>query len=228
MEVSTILCRSILLDTNAKGVHFMNDNPLLCPVETTLSLIENKWKIMILRDLLDGTKRFGELKRTVGNISQKVLTSNLREMEAAGLLVRKVYAEVPPRVEYTLTEVGESLRSVLDAMVEWGNNYKRHHKNFLNVYTENMTAYTRNRTLLIQDTQTLGNFIYMLREECQAPIDTIVVEEMNVSDSFFNTLDESNKLLVKENIKLIVDKRLLLNGDWNKFSSISCEHPVGE
>lgn len=206
----------------------MNDNSILCPVETTLSLIENKWKIMIIRDLLDGTKRFGELKKTVGNISQKVLTANLREMEATGLLVRKVYAEVPPRVEYTLTEVGHSLRSVLDAMVEWGNNYKKHNKNFLNIYTENMIAYTRNRTLLIEDSQTLRVFITTLREECSAPIDTIIVDEINVSDSFFDELDEANELLIKENIKLIVDKRLLLKSDSVKFSNISCQHPISE
>lgn len=203
----------------------MNDNSILCPVETTLSLIENKWKIMIIRDLLDGTKRFGELKKTVGNISQKVLTANLREMEAAGLLVRKVYAEVPPRVEYTLTEVGESLRSVLDAMVEWGNNYKKHNKSFLNIHTDNMIAYTRNRTQLIRDSQTLGVFITTLREECSVPIDTIAVDEINVSDSFFEELDEANELLIKEKIKLIVDKRLLLKKDSANFSNISCQYP---
>ena len=77
-----------------------------CPVETTLLLIGDKWKVLILRDLSGGTKRFGELKKTIGQISQKVLTANLREMEECGLLTRKVYAEVPPRVEYTLTETG--------------------------------------------------------------------------------------------------------------------------
>lgn len=95
-----------------------------CPVEMTLQLIGNKWKIMILRDLLDGTKRFGELKKSVGSISQKVLTQNLREMEASGLVIRKVYAEVPPRVDYTLTETGYSLKPILDSMVEWGTSYK--------------------------------------------------------------------------------------------------------
>jgi DNA-binding HxlR family transcriptional regulator len=204
----------------------MNDNSILCPVETTLSLIENKWKVMIIRDLLDGTKRFGELKKTVGNISQKVLTANLREMEATGLLVRKVYAEVPPRVEYTLTEVGISLKSVLDAMVVWGNNYKKHNKNFLNIYTENRTAYTRNKSLLIHDSQSLGIFITTLREECDAPVDTIVVDVMNVSDSFFDVLDEANELLAKEKIILVVDKRLLLNRDGAKLSNISCQHSI--
>lgn len=95
-----------------------------CPVETTLMLISDRWKVLIIRDLLDGTKRFGELKRSVGNISQKVLTANLRAMEESGLLTRKVYPEVPPRVEYTLTETGYSLKLILDAMKEWGTNYK--------------------------------------------------------------------------------------------------------
>ena len=95
-----------------------------CPVETTLMLISDRWKVLIIRDLLDGTKRFGELKRSVGNISQKVLTANLRAMAESGLLTRKVYPEVPPRVEYTLTETGYSLKPILDAMKEWGTNYK--------------------------------------------------------------------------------------------------------
>ena len=91
-----------------------------CPVETTLMLISDRWKVLIIRDLLDGTKRFGELKRSVGNISQKVLTANLRAMEESGLLTRKVYPEVPPRVEYTLTETGYSLKPILDAMKGMG------------------------------------------------------------------------------------------------------------
>ncbi len=96
-----------------------------CPVETTLMLISDRWKVLIIRDLLDGTKRFGELKKSVGSISQKVLTANLRSMEASGLLTRKVYPEVPPRVEYTLTETGYSLKPVLDAMMAWGTAYKK-------------------------------------------------------------------------------------------------------
>lgn len=95
----------------------------LCPIETILNLIGSKWKVLILRDLLVGTKRFGELRRSIGGVSQKVLTSQLREMEADGLILRTVYAEVPPRVEYTLTETGESLRPVLNAMSEWGSQY---------------------------------------------------------------------------------------------------------
>ena len=96
-----------------------------CPVETTLMLIGDKWKILILRDLMEGTKRFGELKKSIGTVSQKVLTAQLRDMEDKGLLTRKVYAEVPPRVEYTLTDTGYSLRPVLDSMVDWGRDYQR-------------------------------------------------------------------------------------------------------
>lgn len=95
-----------------------------CPVETTLMLIGSKWKVLILRDLMPGTKRFGELRRSIGSVSQKVLTAQLRDMEACGLVDRRVYAEVPPRVEYSLTELGRSLRPILDAMWAWGEAYK--------------------------------------------------------------------------------------------------------
>ena len=95
-----------------------------CPVETTLTLISDKWKVLILRDLMGGTKRFGELKKSIGTVTQKVLTAQLRQMEASGLLTRTVYAEVPPRVEYTLTDLGRSLRPVLDAMEAWGKAYQ--------------------------------------------------------------------------------------------------------
>ena len=120
------MCRSYPKETIVKkwGI-LMEKNLPDCPVETTLMLISDRWKVLIIRDLLEGTKRFGELKKSVGNISQKVLTANLRAMEDSGLLTRKVYAEVPPRVEYTLTKTGYSLRPVLDAMVEWGTEYKK-------------------------------------------------------------------------------------------------------
>lgn len=95
-----------------------------CPVETTLMLIGDKWKVLILRDLMNGTMRFGELKKSIGSVSQKVLTAQLRDMEAKGLVSRKVYAEVPPRVEYSLTELGQSLKPILDAMWNWGEDYK--------------------------------------------------------------------------------------------------------
>ena len=92
-----------------------------CPVETTLTLIGDKWKVLIL---LTGTKRFGELKKSLGSVSQKVLTAQLRDMEESGLVNRKVYAEVPPRVEYSLTVLGKSLNPILDAMKCWGESYK--------------------------------------------------------------------------------------------------------
>lgn len=101
----------------------------LCPIETTLNLIGNKWKILIIRDLLHETKRFGKLRKSISltknqSISQNVLTQNLRELEEAGLIVRKVYAEVPPRVEYSLTALGRSLQSVIQSLEAWGNTYK--------------------------------------------------------------------------------------------------------
>ena len=95
-----------------------------CPVETTLVLMGDRWKILIVRDLLTGTKRFGELKKSLPGISQKVLTSHLRAMEESGLVNRKVYAEVPPKVEYSLTEIGKTLKIVIDVMWKWGEDYK--------------------------------------------------------------------------------------------------------
>lgn len=96
-----------------------------CPVETTLSLIGNKWKVLILRDLAPGKKRFGQLQKSIGNVSQKVLTAQLRSMEADGLVHREVFAEVPPRVEYSLTDLGESLKPILNSMWAWGENHKQ-------------------------------------------------------------------------------------------------------
>lgn len=95
-----------------------------CPVETTLLLIGDKWKVLILRDLIDGTKRFNELKKSINSISQKMLTQQLRAMEEDGLVDRKVYAEVPPRVEYSLTETGISLKPILDSLYCWGEQYQ--------------------------------------------------------------------------------------------------------
>ncbi|SEH36277.1 MULTISPECIES: winged helix-turn-helix transcriptional regulator [Atopobiaceae] len=94
-----------------------------CPVQVCAQLMGTKWKILILRDLLEGTKRFGELRKSVTGISQKVLTGNLRELEDAGLVARRVYPEVPPRVEYLLTETGESIRPVIESMRLWGESY---------------------------------------------------------------------------------------------------------
>lgn len=96
-----------------------------CPVEAALLIIGNRWNALIVRDLLTGTKRFGELKKSVGNISQKVLTQNLRRMEESGLLHREVYPEVPPRVEYSLTDLGKKLKPVHEALWEWGELYQK-------------------------------------------------------------------------------------------------------
>jgi len=102
----------------------MKRNLPICPVETTLLIIGEKWKVLILRDLMNETKRFGELKKSINSISQKVLTQQLRAMEQDGLIMRKVYAEVPPKVEYSLTESGRSLKPILDSMWTWGQQYK--------------------------------------------------------------------------------------------------------
>ncbi len=95
-----------------------------CPVETTLTLIGSKWKVLIIRDLLGGAKRFGELRKSVGDVSQKVLTAQLRSMEEDGLVSRTVFPEVPPHVEYALTPLGMSLSPVIDALGSWGTSYK--------------------------------------------------------------------------------------------------------
>ena len=116
-----------LLDTMEASMNEIKELPA-CPVETTLSLIGDKWKVLILRDLITGTKRFGELKKSIGTVSQKVLTAQLRNMEENGLNHREVFAEVPPRVEYSLTELGQSLKPILDAMQNWGEEYKQNHE----------------------------------------------------------------------------------------------------
>lgn len=95
-----------------------------CPVEYTASIISNKWKIIILRDLITGTKRYNELNRSVVGISAKVLTQNLKDLEQDGIVNRKVYPVVPPKVEYSLTSKGEELKRVLDAMRDFGLKYK--------------------------------------------------------------------------------------------------------
>ena len=102
-----------------------NKKILDCPVATTINLIGNKWKLLIIRDLLASTRRFGELRKNQEGISQRVLTQNLRELENDGLIKRKVYAEVPPRVEYSLNELGRSLLPIISTMADWGNNYKK-------------------------------------------------------------------------------------------------------
>ncbi len=94
-----------------------------CPVEVTLDLIGNKWKVLILRELFGGKRRFGELYKAIAGITQKMLTQQLRQMEKDGIINRKLYAEVPPRVEYSLTRSGRSLKPILNAMQHWGTRY---------------------------------------------------------------------------------------------------------
>ncbi len=93
--------------------------------ELTVRLISDQWKVLIIQNLMEGTKRFGELKRDLGTITQKVLTSNLKTMEKNGLLMRKVYAQIPPKVEYSLTSLGYSLKPVLDSMAQWAEEYTK-------------------------------------------------------------------------------------------------------
>lgn len=96
-----------------------------CPVATTVEIIGSKWKLLIIRNLRERPWRFNELKRDLEGISQKVLTDSLRSLEQDGIITRTVYPEVPPRVEYALSELGESMRPILDAMADWGNRYKQ-------------------------------------------------------------------------------------------------------
>ncbi len=104
----------------------MKKNPAFCPITTTLQVIGGRWKTLILFNLRGGTLRFGALKRSISGITQKMLTQQLRELERDGIVHRKVYAEVPPRVEYSLTEFGESLGPILNAMCRWGTEHRRH------------------------------------------------------------------------------------------------------
>ena len=95
-----------------------------CPVATTVQLIGNKWKLLIIRNLLGKTQRFTDFVKTIPGISKKVLTDNLRALESDGLIEREVFAEVPPRVEYSLSALGKTLKPILDAMCDWGTGYK--------------------------------------------------------------------------------------------------------
>ena len=96
----------------------------ICPVATTVQLIGSKWKLLIMRNLLDRPWRFNELQKSLEGISQKVLTDSLRSMESDGIVIRTVFAEVPPRVEYSLSKLGESMRPIISAMETWGIWYK--------------------------------------------------------------------------------------------------------
>lgn len=107
------------------GWNFMSEYVQDTLAEMTLKMVGDRWKVLIIQNLLDGTKRFGELKKELGNITQKVLTSNLRLLEEKGILVRKVYAQIPPRVDYTLTQLGYELKPVIDSMIEWAEEYRK-------------------------------------------------------------------------------------------------------
>lgn len=117
--------RKITIRNGGYGSVIKKEDLPPCPVATTVQLIGSKWKLLIMRNLLKRPWRFNELKKDLDGISQKILTSSLRSMEEDGIIVRTVYPEVPPRVEYSLSEMGESMRPILDAMEEWGTEYKK-------------------------------------------------------------------------------------------------------
>lgn len=104
----------------------MNEKKFFCPITATLNVIGGRWKVLILYNLQDQTVRFGELKRMMPGITQKMLTQQLRELEQDGIIHRKVYPEVPPKVEYSLTEFGETLKPVMDVMCRWGSSHRKH------------------------------------------------------------------------------------------------------
>ena len=110
----------------------MIDDVQKCLAEMTVKLIGDRWKMQIIQNLMDGTKRFGELKKELGNITQKVLTANLRMLEENGIIIREVYAQIPPRVDYTLTNLGYNLKPVIDSMVAWALEYQEATLNELN------------------------------------------------------------------------------------------------
>ena len=157
-----------------------------CPVETTLTLIGDKWKVLILRDLMPGTKRFGELKKSIGSVSQKVLTAQLRDMEQSGLVNRKVYAEVPPRVEYSLTELGQSLKPILDAM---------QHLSLIHIY-------------LVHDSEQVGLFIFsqvgQLHRWAHGNLEHFLVFENRVIYQFQNFRDKVGKADISSHLCLTI------------------------
>lgn len=127
LEKYTVICYYIcnIIFETVGGINVIKKEELPdCPVATTVRLIGNKWKLLILRNLMSRPWRFNELRKDLDGISQKVLTESLRSMESDGIIVRTVYAEVPPRVEYSLSSLGETLRPILDAMQVWGQEYK--------------------------------------------------------------------------------------------------------
>lgn len=128
-KVSTLRCDSFLWETNVEIYVFLREKMSeYLPeglAEMTLKMVGDRWKVLIIQNLLEGTKRFGELKRELGDITQKVLTSNLRLLEEKGIVIRKVYAQIPPRVDYTLTQLGYELKPVIDSMIKWAEEYRQ-------------------------------------------------------------------------------------------------------
>ena len=135
--MSTFECDSFIKETNIGLYCFwrkhMSEYMPEKLAEMTLKMIGDRWKVLIIQNLMDGTKRFGELKKELGDITQKVLTSNLRLLEEKGILIIKVYAQIPPRVDYTLTQLGYELKPVIDSMIEWAEEYRRSMAKMLNI-----------------------------------------------------------------------------------------------
>lgn len=170
-----------------------------CPVEVTLTLIDDRWKVLIIRELLYGTRRFGELRKSLGNISTKVLTSNLRSMEDDSLLTRQVYPEVPPKVEYTLTDLGYSLKPILLSMVEWGTQYKSKVEGQLPIRLSNGSI-----ILIMKATQNDIPEIFSLQEAISSETSNslgmpfIRIEELEREHGkglFLKAIDETNKIV---------------------------------
>lgn len=161
-----------------------------CPVEVTLTLIDDRWKVLIIRELLYGTRRFGEIRKALGNVSTKVLTTNLRSMEENGLLTRRVYPEVPPKVEYTLTELGVSLKAILFAMVEWGSNYK-------NMVEGQMPMRTSRGKIMLIMKAALCDFqeIVALQEISVSDGSLIPLMPEKATDFFLKAIDEQDKIV---------------------------------
>ena len=124
-----ILLEQSLFQLLLKKVYYMEKRAKECPVKATLNLISDKWKVLIIHELINGSKRSNELEKSLSGISRKVLTENLRSLEENDIISRVVYPEAPPRVEYSLTSLGESLLPILYAIAEWGEHYLQHKSN---------------------------------------------------------------------------------------------------
>lgn len=172
-----------------------------CPVEVTLSLISNRWSVLILRELLHGTRRFGQIRKALGSVSTKVLTANLRTMEEHGLLTRETFAEVPPRVEYSLTPLGLSLRPILMAMVEWGSHYKMQQERCAPVRcstgevllvkkTDSGFAAFNENDVSVAETN-IPNSIASARSEGETPSEDPVVPRWNISPEYDELVNQA-------------------------------------